>query len=258
MPTILKFVEMVINFISLITRLGKPSRCVDGRGSDDSDMGPQELGGSIHMIFLLALFSYESFTRLFVRETCEVLINLGFPIGGHRDEHANAAENVSGCGFADKLVKIFKRVLSHSELIISRIVEVLGEEHTDALRAVTEKLAKYNLEDIKIDGEDLILLLEQMGGQIPVVKGVHEEGLVFVNLVENTTFNTNEAVKKAQSAFNLDLWAVLAKAKLLKIDNNFAFYASLILYVATEMVLVEDKGNKALDIRVNKKTEEGV
>lgn len=252
MPTI-TLVEMVTKFISLITKLSKPSRCVDGRCFDDGEIGPQELGGSIHMILLYVLFHFQLFTEGSVTRIAKWLIRLGFPIGGHRDGHADPDEGESGCGFADKLVKIFLTSQNRSEEIVNRILEVIGKKHEKNLRKVMKMLSAYNHENIQISGESLISLLESLGGQILKLKGIHEEGIAFVNLVEDTTFDTNEAVEKAQSAFNLDLWAILAKAKVMRIPRYFAFYASLILYVATEMVLVEDKGKPALDVLVNKK-----
>lgn len=69
-----------------------------------------------------------------------------------------------------------------------------------------------------------------------------------VNLKEGTTLDVDK--NQDHQVFNLDLWYVLEVAKKLGIDLEKAKLLSLGLYVATEMVLVEEKGKSRLSILV--------
>ncbi len=113
-------------------------------------------------------------------------------------------------------------------------------------------MEQYPAENIKITGETLIHSVEASGGATETVAGEHAEQVAFVNLQPGTTLDTNQLNRQGQQAFNLDLWAAIEQAMALGVDSNFAIGASLILYMATEIMLVESKGKPALPVVVRK------
>lgn len=225
--------------------------CVDGRGFDGTADIPQMLGGSIHPLILLALFNNTAFTKEFVCNNAESLVEAGYTLGGHRGAHANAEQGKSDCGFSDNLAIIVEKAQSSSEEILSSLVEILGSEAQDGLSQAFEKIQKYDSSQVKIFGEDLIALLEELDAHIYDLHGDHHEKVAFVNLVKGTSFDTVAADQNHEQAFNLDLWLVLEQSEVLQIDEDFAKYASLILYAATKTVLVTDKGKPDIPVLVN-------
>ncbi|MBI2029985.1 hypothetical protein HYT02_06205, partial [Candidatus Gottesmanbacteria bacterium] len=94
--------------------------------------------------------------------------------------------------------------------------------------------------------------IESKKGTIENLNGLHEEQVAFVNLRPNTTLDTNNLNREGKQAFNLDLWAAVEQSKELGVPEDFARDASLILYMATEMVLVEKNGKPALPVQIHK------
>jgi len=82
------------------------------------------------------------------------------------------------------------------------------------------------------------------------LKGEHEEIAALINLKPNTTLDADN--NQSTQAFYLDAWYINKQAKDLGISENSALFLSLGLYIATEMVLVEDRKNIRLPIVVNK------
>jgi len=66
-----------------------------------------------------------------------------------------------------------------------------------------------------------------------------------------TTLDTRSLNRQGTQGFNLDLLEAMRQAKALGIDNDFTLPASLILYLATEIVLVEDKAKVALPVEIH-------
>lgn len=237
-------------FKILPTALTMASRCVDGRPDfSKTDKGPQMLGGSLHPIVLKALEQRESISQKFVSSSLTVLKNepYRYGIGDHRDNHHHEA-NSCGCGFADRLPEIIKKA-QEQEIEITNRLKNLGIEN---IKQTYETINDYLLDKIKDTGETLVSQIENNGGTIENLSGDHNEQAAFVNLKTNTTLDTNRLNKNGEQAFNLDLWAVIPQANTLGVSEKFAYNASLILYVATEMVLVEDKGKSQLPVFIHK------
>lgn len=236
--------------------------CVDGRPDFSKIKGPQMLGGSLHPVLLWLIENRRELNADSLTEGLALLKSKGFGIGVHRDEHAahaDSAENKSGCGFADKTPLILKTALEKQESISSAIVKVydnnkdrMGEMAiSQILENAYGQLANYDPEKIKDGGEKLIAQAEKDGCQVIIMAGDHRESVAFVNLQENSTLDTNLVNQQNNQGFNLDLWMVIKQAKALGVNEDFAIGASLILYVATEIVLVEMNGKPGLPVMVH-------
>lgn len=223
-----------------------PPFCVDGRAGKrkTQEPYPQTLGGSFHFIALRWLLDGGDFEEVF-NQTLTNLKNLGYLIGFHRDTHSHG-EN-SGCGFADNHQKIIDRLKGRKEEIWEILTSVdpgLGEGK-NLWEQIMQTIEKRNLEEIPT-GEKIISLGEGFGGEIQVLEGEHQEQAAIVNLKERMTLDVDH--NQSHQAFNLDLWYVLKIVQELGIDIEKAKLLSLGLYVATEMVLVEEKGKSRLPI----------
>lgn len=232
------------SFTSLQLKGIEPAWCVDGRPDFTMQKGPQMLGGSLLPVILKSIYYNKpiAITDLNILKTKHSL-------GAHRGEvHGHDTTGKSGCGFADSLQIIIKTAKDKKEIIFQRLKN-LGINN---IEQTYNKIANYDERNITLTGENLVSKVQNAGGIIENLKGEHKEEVAFVNLKPQVTFDTNGANKKGKQAFNLDLWAVLEQSKVLGIPEEFAKYASLILYIATEIVLVEDKGKLPLPVHINK------
>lgn len=224
--------------------------CVDGRTFLPSSVRAQMLGGSINTLVLLAIVGNDIFDESFVRENSQKLLDAGVSLGAHRGSHAHG-EN-SDCGFADRLKDIINTAKVNIDVITKKINQIAVINKLDLekeLELARKKLLNYDEEKVKISANDLVTLLEQMGASVVDMRGDHGENACFVNLAAGTTHDTNSA---KEQIFNLDLWEVVREGKILGIEKDYIVGLTLILYVATEMVLVEAKGKPALEVVLNK------
>lgn len=229
------------------------TRCVDGRPDKTvlTEKGPQMLGGTLHPIIVSVLEKNISFNPETVSSKAQQLKDAGYGIGVHRDNHHH--EGITcGCGFCDKLPAIITTVKKQKEEILSRMKTLLGEGD---IYTTVEKafpiIEQFQDENIKNTGEPIIEAAKAAGAAVEIVEGDHKEAVAFVNLKPGKTFDTNQANAEGWQAFNLDLWAAVEQAQALGVNKEFAQGASIILYVATEIVLVEQNGKPQLDVVVN-------
>lgn len=244
-------------FISRRTSTTISSRCVDGRppqlqsDSTEIDLGPQMLGGVIHPIFLLAVSTNSAFNQDFVATHVRALNHAGLSPGIHHGSHAH--DEISDCGFADRLVGIFQTALSNQDEITKRLIQ-LDPTLEKSLDLAFTQLSQYQIENIQLTGEALIATTKDNGAADQSLTSNHEEKIAFLNLTPDTTFDTYASNTRGWQGFNLDLWAVEQYASTLNSDPDFLSFvkaASLILYQATEMVLVENKGLTPLKVELH-------
>lgn len=234
-----------------------PPWCVDGRKSEGSEKGSQMLGGTLHPLVLRAIADGSVFDSSFILENVQALKSSGFGIGVHRGSHKHGEK--SDCGFSDNLKAVFEKVGIAREEIIAVLkkvyadnVEVLGDMPEDVFEEAFNSITSYSTDNLQLTGEALISEIAKIeGAQTIDLQGEHREKAAFVNLKQDTTYDTNTADLAGNQAFNLDLWAVQEQAEALNVEKDFATAASLILYVATEMVLVEDKGKERLGVVIH-------
>lgn len=231
--------------------------CVDGRPDFTKAKGPQMPGASAFIGVLSALYKGVDFDKDHSIQTFEMLEDKGFRIGAHRGEHKH--EGNSDCGFADKIPFILKTAVSKRQEITRRLnrfykdnKQAIGEIPFDEIiNEAYNALSLYKPEKIKLTGEPLIREAQNLGAMVENLEGSHGEKAAYVNLKRGVTFDTNEANRRGFQAFNMDLWSILDQAEAVGIDQNFALGASLILYQATEMVLVESKGKPPLPVLIH-------
>lgn len=224
--------------------------CVDGRTFLPSSVRAQMLGGSINTLVLLAIVGNDIFDESFVRENSQKLLDAGVSLGAHRGSHAHGGN--SDCGFADRLKDIINTAKINTDAITKKINQIAitnGLNLERELELAMNKLRSYDENKIKISANELVALFEQIGASVVEMQGDHGENACFVNLVAGTTHDTNEV---KEQIFNLDLWEVVREGKILGIDDGLIIGLTLILYIATEMVLVEAKGKPVLEVFLNK------
>jgi len=163
-------------------------RCVDDRKTQIFENysydkgkynGRQFAGGTFGIIGALRIAAEmnENEARTFVKD---VYHQQGWQIGDHiDDEHGHITDpkkllqRNKGCGNQDKIrdgeIPMYSSIVSPEDV------------------------------------DDRFNWIKDIDGYLPVLTGEHEPQGAGINLVENTTFNTNKAVKNQESIFNLDL-----------------------------------------------------
>lgn len=249
-------------FLPLSVNNTKQAWCVDGRPDPNSDKGSQMLGASLHPIILKAIDQNLNFDEALVGKILPALTSAGFSLGVHYGAHKH--EGKSDCGFADRMPEIITKAQQQQGEITNRLLGVFRDNQavfqsqglteevfSQSLASAYQKINAYAPDKIQLTGETLIAKAQELGARVENLEGDHQEQVAFVNLKERTTLDTNELNLQEKQAFNLDLWAVLEQTRALGIDQNFALATSLILYQATEMVLVEAKGNPTLPVIIH-------
>lgn len=242
----------------------KPRYCVDGRtgerkkNSESLERKPygQALGGDLNIASISWLLNggQEDYLDT-VSQTFADLSDTGYEqLGVHYGGHAHG--DGSDCGFADNNVKIMQTLGAKTDEIwqmiqeaISQYAEIqLNEEKFKQL--VTDKVKKADLSKLP-SGKQIIDHAAKIDNvTVQQLEADHKEVAAIVNLKPNTTLDADNNQDEAQ-AFNLDLWLVQQQAQDLGIDVEDTTLLTLGLYVATEMVLVENKRGVRLPILIN-------
>lgn len=248
-----------VSFIEKKVHSDNPARCVDGRPSPESPQGAQMLGGSLHPILLHVIYTNQNLDE---DSFCRGLLTLsdnGIKAGFHRDNSVKENPNLSGCGAVDRLGEILETAIVEREEIAQRLTKIY-QQNEKILSDVSQASIKeaydrivgwYNPGRVKIFGEMLVQKAQGRGGVVETVEGDHAETVAFVNLKKDTTLDTGALNLQRKQGFNLDAWAVINQAKILGVNTQFALGVSLILYLATEIVLVEKKEKPAISVALH-------
>ena len=238
----------------------EPAWCVDGRCDNTIENGPQMLGGSLHSVVLSAIATNSVFDQEYVDKNLLELHQNGFRLGVHRGSHKHPEDGTCDCGFADKLPAIIQKAKDQRVEITRRLMDVYREngeaiglsesEFSQVIENAYKSIEEFDLENIQVKGEKLVSIGEGNGAVAENLEGDHGETVCFVNLKENTTLDTIGMNEQGTQAFNLDLWMAMKQSESLGVSKDLAMGGSLILYQATEMVLVEDNGKTALPVVV--------
>lgn len=252
--------HMTAPFIEKSLEGTEPPRCVDGRFCPDSNQGPQLLGGSAHPIVLNAIYNNSEINQETVVTNVNSLQSDGFKTGAHRGQHRDGV--VSDCGFADRMPEIIRTAQNQRDVITDRL-EKAYEANKDIfdqfnlppfkslINSVFEKIATYDPNRIKVTGEALVGLMEDSRSTVETVTGDHAEEVAFLNIKDKATLDTRKLNEQGGQGFNLDLLPAVQQAASLGVPSEFSIPASLILYQATGMVLVEGKGKPALPVQIH-------
>jgi len=243
---------MLNNFVEVLSPKSLSQFCVDGRKSGKPGLYLQALGGSYHLVTLnwLLTSGKASEYKDVQQETFSVLRKKGYRLGVHQGHHAEGEE--SDCGFADNNGKIIKTLAERADEIwglITQAEPILIRE-TSTWKEVKKLVSKAEIEQIP-SGKDLITqAVSGYQADLQTLEGDHKEIAAVVNLRKNTTLNVDK--NQETQAFNLDLWHVIDQVKDLGLNEKKSSLLSLGLYVATEMVLVENKNKPRLPIIIRK------
>lgn len=242
-----------LQFIEKPLRGDEPARCVDGRKATKSPQGPQMLGGSIQPLITEAIYKYKDFDVEFVTEGLQKLQDLGFTTGVHRGSHRKPEKNKSDCGLSDELIGIIAIAIAKRAQITEKLGAIYDELGLtrSGIEVGYAHLSIYT-EKIKVTGEQLVDKAVQSGANDETVEDDHRENVAFFNLKEDTTFDTQEANSQGWQAFNQDAWMAVKQANALGVEKDAATALAGILYIATEIKLVEEKGKPALPVVIHK------
>jgi hypothetical protein len=247
-------IKEFMKFIEKTLTGNEPARCVDGRPAQKSPQGPQMLGGSLHPLVMDAIITNRDFDASAISAGLRNLSESGFSIGVHWGPHKH--EDKSDCGFGDRIKDIIQTAKDQEKEITKRLIDVYKDEGiaTNTLANSYNLISRYDLNKVKITGEKLISSCEENGAAAETLEEEHKEQAAFVNLKIGTTLDTKEVNKQGGQAFNLDLWAAIEQGLVLTKNASVETLRdlSLILYMATEMVLVEQKGKPKLPIHLHK------
>jgi len=257
--------EILDKVVEVANHKQEPCYCVDGRTgprhNKNNDPLPntpytQALGGDLNIASIRWLLNKGQNNYLdIITQTFTDLSQAGYKkLGVHYGGHAHGEG--SDCGFADNNHLIMQTLIKNTEeiwQIISQATSQYPELKLNQKRyqeLILNFVSRANLQKIP-SGKKIIdhsATLPQV--TVQNLKGDHREIAAVVNLKPNTTLDTDDNQGKNQ-AFNLDLWRVQEQAKDLKINDEDATLLTLGLYVATEMVLVEQKKGVRLPILIN-------
>lgn len=243
----------------------EPRFCVDGRTGERTNHNNeslehkpygQALGGDLNIASIRWLLNdgqenyLETVTQTFTDLSQAGYQQLGVHYGGH------AHDDGSDCGFADNNAKIIQTLGAKTDEIwqmikasISQYPDILlSEEKFKQL--VTDKVKRADLSKLP-KGKEIIDHAAKLDNvTVQQLEADHKEVAAVVNLKQNTTLDADNNQDDTQ-AFNLDLWLVQQQAQDLGINVEEATLLTLGLYVATEMVLVEEKRGVRLPILIN-------
>jgi hypothetical protein len=245
------------------------TRCIDGRHDPDvneTNLGPQVPGGAPGAALAWRLgVDKDDLTRGTFLSDAEAMISTyirhGFAPGGHRDEHSEGKEAV-GCGAIDGMDGILS-VMTLPSLVDDhkRVVkELLGSEFDrDTYLRVMGAAVVVNgrSEDYFRNREAVMEVLEnRTPGSVATLKGHHQEAIVSVNLVPNTTLASNRFAESfgGIQAFGYDLWRSKQMAEKLlprpdqAVDRQRFVMARVMSTVATLMALTD--GSQRLVLRI--------
>lgn len=244
------------------------TRCIDGRHDpelDESHLGAQVPGGAPGAALAYRLgVDKDDLTRGTFLADAEAMISnyvrLGFAPGGHRDQKSANAPTV-GCGAIDGMDKILA-TMTDPKLVDDhkRVLKLLlGDRfNRDVYLRVMGAAVMVNgrSEDYFRGREAIMDILEQRDKKsVATLEGEHEECLVVVNMVPNTTLASNRFSDTFKiQAFGYDVWRSLAMAeKLLPLpdqaeDRERFVMARVMTTVATLMALTD--GSQRLLVRL--------
>lgn len=243
---------MLNNFVGIINPKSLSQFCVDGRNSGKQGLYLQALGGSYHLItlnWLLTSGKASEYNEV-QQETLSQLRNKGYRLSVHKGHHAEGEK--SDCGFADNNGKIIKTLSKKADdiwkLIIQADPTLVSELPT--WNEIKTLVSRADVDHIP-SGNDLInQATDGYQADLQTLEGEHKEIAAVINFKRDTTLDVDK--NQGTQAFNLDLWYVMDQVKDLGLNEKKSLLLSLGLYVATEIVLVEDKGKTRLPIIVKK------
>lgn len=248
---------------------GARTRCIDGRHDpelDEKNLGPQMPGGAPGAALAYRLgVDKDDLTRGTFLADAEAMIGsfmrFGMSIGGHRDEH-NAGKQTVGCGAIDAMDVVLSR-MTDPNLVDDqkRIIKILMGKNFNRdifLRNMgAAVVVNGRADDYFRNREEIIGILESTSkNSVSTLQGTHQECLMVVNFIPNTTFASNRFSDKygGMQAFGYDIWRSMEIAQKLlprkdqAEDRDRFIMARVMITVATLMALTD--GSQRLVLRM--------
>ena len=242
------------------------TRCIDGRHDpalDEANLGPQVPGGAPGSALAYRLgVDKDDLTRGTFSGDAELMIEAylrhGLSPGGHRDESGDGV----GCGAIDGLRTVLDcmtdpaLVEDHKRLVKTILDTDFERDHY--LRVMGAGLVLQSRSQGYFHGRgDILDILESRApDSVSTLKGTHQEGLVIVNAVPDTTLSSNRfaADHGGVQAFGYDVWRSRQIVRLLfplpsqAVDRERFIHARVMITIATLMALTD--GSLSLIVRL--------
>lgn len=241
--------------------------CVDGRkgkrrsfqGEELSRPYVQLLGGSLNSVVARGILEGKEpllrgndFLEV-AKETFRLLREKGFSLGLHSGHHASEEKGTSDCGFADNLPKILFYLREESKgRIWNTLLEkrLVSEKEEEIFEEIIFRLRKVNLESLPSGREIIESLRDEEGVAFQILDGEHKEAAALINFQRGETVDVD---KQNPPLFNLDIWRIEEEAASLGLNVRKTQILTLGLYLATEIALVEDKGEEPLPLIIKRR-----
>jgi hypothetical protein len=257
-----------LNAYYVPTRTGAKTRCIDGRNDpkfDEDNLGAQVPGGAPGAALAYRLgIDKDDLTRGTFYNDAEVMIDsylrLGLSPGGHRDDSSTG--EVVGCGAIDGMDAILANmtdpslVEDHKRLVKALLASEFDRDNYLRVLGAALVLRSRSQGYFAGRGEILNLLEKKAPNSVSVLKGSHQEALVVVNFVPDTTFSSNRFADEhnGTQAFGYDLWRSKQLASSLfplpsqRVERNRFVMARVMITIATLMTLTD--GSQRILLRV--------
>ena len=248
------------------------TRCIDGRQDpniDSTNIGPQVPGGApgAALAYRLGVDKDDLTKGSYLQDANDMIkrfLRIGLAPGGHRDEiNSDSQTNKVGCGAIDsmdvilatmlepKLVDDHKRIVR--DLLREGFIRDVYLRNLGAATVLNGQSERY----FRARQEVLNILETNQKGSVATLSGSHQEVMVIINFVPNTTFNSNKFSQdnNGVQAFGYDIWRSKQIAELLlprpeqAADRSNFIIARVMYTIATLMALTD--GSQELFYRIN-------
>ncbi len=236
------------------------TRCIDGRHDpelDEKKLGAQVPGGApgAALAYRLGVDKDDLTRGTFLVDAEEMIaryLRLGFAPGGHRDEHSEGKSTV-GCGAIDGMDIILSTMMQpdlvddHKRVVKELMGDLFNRDiylrNMGAAAVLNGRSADYFR-----GREDIIDILEKrVKNSIATLKGEHQECLVVVNFVPDSTLASNRFSEtfNGLQAFGYDIWRSMQMAQKImprpdqEQDRQRFVMARVMSTVATLMALTD-------------------
>lgn len=240
------------------TKPDAKTRCIDGRHDpelDEANLGPQVPAGApgAALAYRLGVDKDDLTRGTFLNDVdamIDAYLRTGLSPGGHRDDRGH--EGVVGCGAIDSAQNILD-YMTNSDLVEDhkRLVKLLLADEFNRdnyLRVLGAGLVLESRSNgyFAERGQIIDLLEQKCPGSVSTLKGDHNEGIVIVNFVPDTTLASNRfADTFGIQAFGYDIWRSKQLAEALlpmpsqQLDRARFITARVMLSIATLMALTD-------------------
>jgi hypothetical protein len=261
-----------LNDFYVATNKSARTRCIDGRHDptlNESELGPQIPGGApgVAAAYLLGVDNDDMTRGSFYADTISMsdrLIRMDIPLGAHRDKHSENDDDKVGCGAIDNIDKILG-VMANPTFANTHLENTIRLYGSDAFsnenyfHAAGKNLQILGNKEYFSDREKAVEYLETIASDsVTTLEGDHNEKLVVVNYVPETTLSSNRLAEELDvQAFGYDIWRVKQIAQDLlprpdQVHDRQRFVMAHVMFaVATIMALTDGSLHLVLRARDN-------